>query len=123
MVRYKLPEYALGGKIMLAYGSDDTRLWKGDGEHMFALGARGDAGMNDDDKVATQVPGDPSSISDDISMANPQISQVSDDLADFGLVPFSEENASLGTALRTIYQQTVDENVPLDMIDLLNRLN
>lgn len=39
------------------------------------------------------------------------------------LAPFADENANLGTALRTIYQQTVDESVPSEMLDLLNRLN
>lgn len=44
-------------------------------------------------------------------------------LEDAGLTPITEDNADLGTALRKIYQQTVDESVPSEMLDLLNRLS
>lgn len=39
------------------------------------------------------------------------------------LTPFANENANLGTALRTIYQEAVEESIPPEMLDLLNRLN
>ena len=32
-------------------------------------------------------------------------------------------NGSIGRALRTVYQQTVDESVPDDMLDLLRKLD
>lgn len=37
--------------------------------------------------------------------------------------PIADENATLGNALRTIYQQTVEERVPDEMLDLLKRLS
>lgn len=39
------------------------------------------------------------------------------------LTSFANENANLGTALRTIYQEAVEESIPPEMLDLLNRLN
>ncbi|RXR29853.1 NepR family anti-sigma factor [Sphingobium fluviale] len=39
------------------------------------------------------------------------------------LAPIADENATLGNALRTIYQQTVEERVPDEMLDLLKRLS
>lgn len=44
-------------------------------------------------------------------------------LAGTDLTPYADENANLGTALRRVYQQTVDESVPSEMLDLLKRLN
>jgi hypothetical protein len=37
---------------------------------------------------------------------------------------FDTENAngSVGRALRTVYQQTVDEDIPAEMLDLLGKL-
>lgn len=32
-------------------------------------------------------------------------------------------NGSIGRALRTVYQQTVDESVPTDMLELLRKLD
>lgn len=37
--------------------------------------------------------------------------------------PIADENATLGNALRNIYQQTVEESVPDEMLDLLKRLS
>ena len=34
-----------------------------------------------------------------------------------------EKPGELGDALRSIYQNTVDENIPPEMLDLLNRLS
>ena len=34
-----------------------------------------------------------------------------------------EEDGNLGDALRSIYQNTVEENIPSEMLDLLNRLS
>ncbi len=39
------------------------------------------------------------------------------------LAPIADENATLGNALRSIYQQTVEESVPDEMLDLLKRLS
>ncbi len=39
------------------------------------------------------------------------------------LTPYADDNANLGMALRRVYQQTVDESVPMEMLDLLKRLN
>lgn len=39
------------------------------------------------------------------------------------LAKIADENATLGNALRTIYQQTVEERVPDAMLDLLKRLS
>ncbi|MBP6030777.1 MAG: hypothetical protein KA533_05045 [Sphingobium sp.] len=39
------------------------------------------------------------------------------------LKPFADVNVSLGTVLRSIYQQTVEESIPDEMLDLLKRLN
>lgn len=44
-------------------------------------------------------------------------------LAGTELTPFADENVNLGTALRRVYQQTVEESVPMEMLDLLKRLN
>lgn len=38
------------------------------------------------------------------------------------LKTYADENASLGTVLRSIYTQTVEESVPDEMLDLLRRL-
>ncbi|MPT47650.1 MAG: hypothetical protein E2598_04410 [Sphingobium sp.] len=37
-------------------------------------------------------------------------------------LPITNEEADLGNALRAIYRQTVDEEVPDEMLDLLSRL-
>ncbi|MGD9811718.1 MAG: NepR family anti-sigma factor [Sphingobium sp.] len=37
--------------------------------------------------------------------------------------PLTKEDAELGAALRSVYQQTVDEAVPKEMLDLLKRLD
>ncbi|MEZ5713048.1 MAG: NepR family anti-sigma factor [Sphingobium sp.] len=37
--------------------------------------------------------------------------------------PLTDEDAGLGNALRNIYQQTVDEDIPSEMLDLLKRLD
>lgn len=50
-------------------------------------------------------------------------SSARDRLAGTELTPFADENINLGTALRKVYQQTVDESVPTEMLDLLKRLN
>jgi len=34
-----------------------------------------------------------------------------------------DDDSDLGDALRIIYQQTVDEDIPSEMLDLLNRLD
>jgi|GEM_PF-1849568 len=34
-----------------------------------------------------------------------------------------DDDSDLGDALRTIYQQTVDEEIPAEMLDLLKRLD
>ena len=39
------------------------------------------------------------------------------------LKTYADENASLGTVLRSIYTQTVEESVPDEMLDLLRRLS
>lgn len=39
------------------------------------------------------------------------------------LAPIADENATLGNALRSIYQKTVEESVPDEMLDLLKRLS
>ncbi len=36
--------------------------------------------------------------------------------------PLTNEKADLGNALRTVYQRTVEEDVPQEMLDLLRRL-
>jgi hypothetical protein len=36
--------------------------------------------------------------------------------------PLANEKADLGNALRTVYQRTVEEDVPQEMLDLLRRL-
>lgn len=37
-------------------------------------------------------------------------------------LPPANEDADLGTALRSVYQRTVEEEIPQEMLDLLNRL-
>lgn len=37
-------------------------------------------------------------------------------------LPPTNEDADLGTALRSVYQRTVEEEIPQEMLDLLNRL-
>lgn len=37
-------------------------------------------------------------------------------------LPPTNEEADLGNALRNVYQQTVEEDIPQEMLDLLNRL-
>lgn len=39
-----------------------------------------------------------------------------------GNLPLANEDADLGHALRSIYQQTIEEAVPDEMLDLLSRL-
>jgi hypothetical protein len=101
---------------MMAYGVDATRLWKGNDDRLSVLLARGDAGMSED-KADHDLHGNASSTPHDDNSSKP------DSIANSELASFANENANLGTALRTIYQQTVDESVPPDMLDLLNRLN
>ena len=35
----------------------------------------------------------------------------------------ANEKAGLGDVLRTVYEQTVQEDIPAEMLDLLKRLN
>ena len=35
----------------------------------------------------------------------------------------SEPDAQVGTVLRTVYQQTVEEDIPAEMLDLLRKLD
>ena len=37
--------------------------------------------------------------------------------------PVANEEADLGNALRKAYQETVEEEIPTEMLDLLKRLN
>lgn len=37
--------------------------------------------------------------------------------------PAGEQDADLGNALRSVYQKTVDEDIPAEMLDLLSRLS
>ena len=37
--------------------------------------------------------------------------------------PLRNEEANIGTALRAVYQRTVEENIPQEMLDLLKRLD
>lgn len=39
-----------------------------------------------------------------------------------GSGPSEGENAGLGSALRAVYQRTVEEDIPEEMLDLLKRL-
>jgi hypothetical protein len=66
-----------------------------------------------EDKADHDLHGNASSTPHDDNSSKP------DSIANSELASFANENANLGTALRTIYQQTVDESVPPDMLDLL----
>lgn len=37
--------------------------------------------------------------------------------------PVTDNDADLGSALRSAYQQTVEEDIPAEMLDLLKRLS
>jgi hypothetical protein len=37
--------------------------------------------------------------------------------------PGQEPDANIGQALRTVYEETIDEAIPQEMLDLLGKLN